>query len=62
MSKQEYAAQLNAKLVVGLSTAYANLLEFKKYKKSPVIIARDGQILAVSADEMPPPQPPLAAV
>lgn len=55
MSKKEYAAQLDDKLAEGLNIAYTNMLAFKKYKNSPVIIARDGQVVAVPANEMPPP-------
>jgi hypothetical protein len=30
------------------------MLAFKKYKQSPVIISRDGKIIAVPPEEMPP--------
>lgn len=58
MSDKERTAELNEKLRLGLAQAYANMLAFKKYKNSPVIISRDGQIVAVPADEMPPPARP----
>ncbi|MDQ2793062.1 MAG: hypothetical protein M3Y12_03505 [Bacteroidota bacterium] len=57
MSKQEKEVQdahFNQPLRLGLAATYANLLAFKKYKNSPVIISRDGRIVAVLADEMPP--------
>lgn len=57
MSDQERAAELQEKLRIGLDRAYANMLAFKKYKNSPVIISRDGKIVAVPADEMPPARP-----
>ena len=57
MSDQEHATEIHEKLRIGLAAAYANMLAFKKYKNSPVIIARDGKIVAVPADEMPPAQP-----
>ena len=57
MSKKEYAAEINEKLRIGLIAAYANMLAFKKYKNSPVIISRNGQILAVPAEDMPPAVP-----
>jgi hypothetical protein len=63
MSEQEKQAQdtqFSQQLRVGLAMTY-NAIAFKKYKNSPVIIARDGKIVAVPADEMPPaplsPQP-----
>lgn len=55
MDKQERNAQLSKQVEKGLAAAYANMLAFKKYKNSPVIISRDGQILAVRAEDMPPP-------
>jgi hypothetical protein len=33
------------------------MLAFKRYKKTPVIISRNGQVLAVSPDDMPPARP-----
>lgn len=55
MDKQERNAQLSKQVEKGLAAAYANMLAFKKYKNSPVIISRDGQILAVRAEDMAPP-------
>lgn len=58
MSKQEQGDSINAKFQLGLAAAYKAMLAFKTYKQSPVIIARDGQIVAVPAAEMPPaPEP-----
>ena len=57
MSDKERAAAINEKLRIGLIAAYNNMLAFKKYKNSPVIISRDGQILAVRAEDMPPAPP-----
>lgn len=58
MNKQEQDAQFSKQVEKGLISAYAAMLAFKKYKNSPVIIARDGQIVAMPAAEMPPaPEP-----
>lgn len=57
MSKHEKEAQdaeFNAKLQLGLAEAYRAMLAFKKYKQSPVIISRGGQVVAVPPEEMPP--------
>lgn len=54
MSKKEQAAHINQQLQLGVAAAYHNLLAFKKYKNSPVVISRNGKILQVSAEEMPP--------
>ncbi len=43
------------KLVIkGLELTYERLVKFKKEKNSPFIICRDGKIVEVPADEMPP--------
>ena len=54
MSRKEQGVLINAKFQQGLVAAYQALLAFKAYKNSPVIIARDGRIMAVPAAEMPP--------
>ena len=61
MSKQEIAqaetARFSQQVQQGLVVAYNAMLAFKKYKNSPVIISRNGQILAVPAEDMPPAVP-----
>ncbi|WP_210520560.1 hypothetical protein [Hymenobacter terricola] len=47
-------AKFSQQVQLGLVATYNAMLAFKKYKNSPVIISRDGKILAVPADEMPP--------
>ena len=56
MFKKEHAAAINEKLQIGLAAAYKAMLAFKHYKQSPVIISRDGQVVAVPAADMPPPE------
>ncbi len=58
MSKQKYTAEINAKVEAGLIMTYNAMLAFKKYKQSPVSISRDGKIVAVPPEQMPPAQPP----
>ena len=58
MTDKKRNAEVNEKLRIGLNRAYANMLAFKKYKNSPVIISRNGQIVAVPAEDMPPPERP----
>lgn len=56
MSKQEKEdrdAQFNQQLQLGLVATYNAMLAFKKYKQSPVIISRDGKVVAVAPDDMP---------
>jgi hypothetical protein len=35
------------KIVAGLKIAYARMLEFKRYKKSEVVVMREGKIVRV---------------
>ena len=55
--EREYAAKFTHQIKLGLAAAYTNMLAFKKYKNSPVIISRNGQIVAVPAEDMPPAVP-----
>ena len=57
MSRKEQAAHINQQLQIGLVATYNAMLAFKKYKQSPVIISRNGQILAVPPEDMPPAPP-----
>ena len=63
MSKQErtsagYPVQSATARRAGLT--YNAMLAFKKYKQSPVIISRNGQIVAVPPEDMPPVSVPKA--
>ena len=40
------------KIKEGLEKAYKKLIEFKKYKKSPIIISKDGEIVEISPDKI----------
>ena len=52
-------AQFGSQVQLSLAEAYNAMLAFKKYKQSPVIISRAGQIVAVPPEDMPPaPLPP----
>ena len=42
------------KIVLGLEEAYKKLVALKKEKKSPFIVMKDGEIVAVDAKDMPP--------
>jgi hypothetical protein len=44
MTKKEYK-EFSSKLQVGLNLAYERMIEFKKYKKSTIIVERDGKIV-----------------
>jgi len=39
------------KIIEGLEKAYKKLIEFKKYKKTPLIVLRNGKIIELSPEE-----------
>lgn len=39
------------KILEGLELAYKRMVEFKKYKKTPIVIERDGEIIEISPEE-----------
>lgn len=41
------------RIVQGLEETYRRLIDFKKEKKSPMIVLKDGQIAAVDPNDMP---------
>ena len=38
------------KIIEGLDLAFDRMLEFKKYKKTPVIIEKDGKIVEINPE------------
>jgi hypothetical protein len=40
------------KIKEGLEKAYKKLIEFKKYKNSPIIISKDGKVVEISPDKI----------
>lgn len=42
------------KIIVGLEMAYQKLIEFKKYKKTPIIISKDGKVVELNAEKITP--------
>lgn len=42
------------KIIQGLEKAYQKLIEFKKYKKSPLITLRDGKIIEIAPEKIRP--------
>lgn len=54
MEKNEQLKEERDRIVKGLEETYRRLLEYKKQKKSPMIVVRDGKIVAVDPNEMLP--------
>lgn len=42
------------KIVNGLEKAYQKLIEFKKYKKTPIIVFRDGKVVEINPESIAP--------
>ena len=54
MLEQEKNDWIDRQLQAGLTATYAAMLDFKRYKKTPVIVSRNGQVVEVNPDKMPP--------
>lgn len=54
MDKKEELLEDSKKLVLGLERAYQKLVEFKRYKKSPLIVSRNGKVIEIPPEEIPP--------
>jgi hypothetical protein len=42
----------NDKIIEGLEKAYKKLIEFKKYKKTPIIVSKDGKVVEINPDQI----------
>ncbi len=40
------------KIILGLEKAYKKLVEFKKYKKTPIIVSKDGKVVELNPDKI----------
>lgn len=40
------------KIIEGLERAYQKLIEFKKYKKTPIIVSKDGKVVEIDPDKI----------
>jgi len=40
------------KILEGLEKAYKKMVEFKKYKKTPIIVSQGGKVVEVSPEEI----------
>lgn len=40
------------KIIEGLELAYKRLIEFKKYKKTPLIVLKDGKVTEIQPDQI----------
>ena len=51
MEKDELT-ELKEQIEQGLKISFEKLIAFKKYKKTPFIFSRNGEIIEISADEV----------
>ncbi len=42
------------KIIIGLEKAYQKLIEFKKYKKTPIIVSKDGKVVELNPEKIAP--------
>jgi len=54
MGTKEQLKEERDKIVKGLEETYKKLVEFKKQKNSPMIVIREGKIVAVDPNEILP--------
>lgn len=54
MGTKEQLKEERDKIVKGLEETYKRLIEFKKQKNSPMIIIREGKIVAADPNELSP--------
>lgn len=54
MGTKEQLKEERDKIVKGLEETYRKLIEYKKQKKSPMIVVRNGKIVAVDPNEILP--------
>ncbi|EIJ37315.1 hypothetical protein [Galbibacter orientalis] len=54
MDKKSELKEDRKKIIAGLEKAYQKLVEFKRYKKSPLIIAKNGEIQEIAPENIQP--------
>ncbi|SDX91364.1 hypothetical protein [Hymenobacter psychrophilus] len=54
MNQPSQGTTTSQQIQEGLDAAYEHMLAFKRYKQTPVVIVQNGQVVAVSPDELPP--------
>ena len=54
MDKKEKNIEMGKKLIYGLEKSYEKLVAFKRYKNTPLIVSKNGKIIEIPPDEIPP--------
>jgi len=55
MDNREQLSELKEQVNQGLKEAYRKMVEFKKRNNSPLIVSRNGKVIAIPPDEIFPP-------
>ena len=54
MGIREELSELEEQVSLGLKEAYRKMVEFKKKNNSPLIVSRDGKVVSIPPNEIPP--------
>lgn len=54
MDTEEQLKEERNKIVKGLEEAYRKLIEFKKARNSPLVVERNGKIVEIDPNDVPP--------
>jgi hypothetical protein len=54
MDRREEIKTQHEKILRGLELAYERMIEFKKYKKTPLVISKDGKVVEIDPNDAPP--------
>jgi hypothetical protein len=54
MENKKQESELSKKVFKGLEKAYEKMVEFKKYKKTPLVISQNGQLIEIPYQDIPP--------
>lgn len=54
MKNKNHLDEQTQKILRGLEKSYQKLVEFKKYKKSPLIVSKDGVIVEIQPEKILP--------
>lgn len=54
MDNKTHLKNMRKDIVLGLEKAYEKLVEFKRYKKSPLIVSENGEVLEIEPEKIEP--------
>lgn len=54
MSNLSAIQEERKKIILGLELAYRRMIEFKKSKKTPLVVTRNGHIVEINPEDAPP--------